>query len=310
MSKIVFLDADTVGNDVSLEPISKLGNLVTYPYTAPADVLDRIKDCDILIVNKVIIGKEQIDAAPKLKLICVAATGTNNIDIPYATQKGIPVKNAIGYSTESVVQVTFAMVLSLVGQMSYFNNAVKSKHYSNGNSFTNVTKCFWELKGKKYGIVGLGNIGQRVAEIATVFGMEVVYYATSGKPHSNKYKALPLDKLMSECDVISIHAPLNERTNNLITYNKLKLMKPTAYIINMGRGGIINEEDLVKILNENLIAGAGVDVFTKEPIPLTSPYLKLDDNSKMMLTPHIGWASKEARECLVGKIAENIACNS
>lgn len=309
MNKIVFLDADTVGNDVSLEPISKLGNLVTYPYTAQADVFERIKDCDVLIVNKVVIGKEQIDSASNLKLICVAATGTNNVDIPYASLKGIPVKNAVGYSTESVVQVTFALALSLVGQIPYFDNAVKSKNYSNGNSFTDVTKCFWELKGKKYGIIGLGNIGSRVAEIATAFGMEVVYYSTSGNPHSDKYKSVTLEELMNECDIISIHAPLNDRTNNLITYDKLKLMKPSAYIINMGRGGIINEDDLVKSLNENLIAGAGVDVFTKEPIPLTSPYLNLIDNSKIALTPHIGWASRQARECLVGKIAENIAGN-
>lgn len=307
MNKIVFLDADTLGTDVSLEPISKLGDLVTYPYTAPENVCERIKDCDILIVNKVIIGKEQIDAAPELKLICVAATGTNNIDIPYAASKGIPVKNAVGYSTDSVVQVTFAMVLSLVGQMTYFDDAVKSGRYSKGASFTDVTRGFRELKGKKYGIIGLGNIGSRVAAIAEAFGMEVVYCPTSGKAHSDKYKALPLEQLMASCDVISIHAPLNERTNNLITYDKLALMKPSAYIINMGRGGIINEADLVRALNENKIAGAGVDVYTKEPFPLDAPFLQLKDNSKILLTPHIGWASKEARICLVGKIAENIA---
>lgn len=307
MTKIVFLDADTVGNDVSLEPIGKLGNLVTYPYTAPEDVFGRIRDCEVLIVNKVIIGKQQIDAAPNLKLICVAATGTNNIDIPYANSKGIPVKNAVGYSTESVVQVTFAMALQLVGQMPYFDGAVKSGNYSRGTSFTDVTRCFWELKGKKYGIIGLGNIGSRVAEIATAFGMEVVYSPTSGKAHSDKYKALPLEELLQTCDVISIHAPLNERTNNLLTYDKLQLMKPSAYLINMGRGGIINEADLVRILDENRIAGAGVDVFTKEPLPADSPFLHLKDPSKIVLTPHIGWASREARICLVGKIAENIS---
>lgn len=307
MTEIVFLDADTVGNDVSLDLIKKSGNLITYPYTAPADVFERIKGCEVLIVNKVMIGKEQIDAAPNLKLICVAATGTNNIDIPYAASKGIPVKNAVGYSTESVVQVTFAMVLQLVGQMPYFDQAVKSKNYSNGTSFTDVTRCFWELKGKKYGIIGLGNIGSRVAQIATAFGMEVVYYSTSGNPHSDQYQAVSLEQLMTECDVISIHAPLNERTNNLITYDKLKLMKPSAYIINMGRGGIINEADLVRALDENLLAGAGVDVFTKEPLPLDSPYLHLKNPSKIVLTPHIGWASREARICLVGKIAENIS---
>lgn len=307
--KIVFLDADTIGSDISLSPISNLGEFTTYPFTKPDEVFDRIKDADVIITNKVIIGKEQVDAAPKLKLICVAATGTNNVDIPYANSKGIPVKNAIGYSTESVVQITFAMVLTMVCKMSYFDNAVKSGNYSKGPSFTDVSKCFFELKGKKYGVIGLGNIGSKVARIAQAFGMEVVYYSTSGTAHSNEFKNVSLEELMQTCDVISVHAPLNERTNNLITYKYLKLMKPTAYIFNLGRGGIINEADIVQALNENLLAGAGIDVFCKEPLPLDSPYLKVNDPDKILLTPHIGWASKEARACLIDKIAENIKNN-
>ena len=282
MKKIVFLDSDTIGNDISLEPISQLGELVTYPFTKSEEVFERIKDCDVIITNKVIIGKEQIDAAPNLKLICVAATGTNNVDIPYANSKGIPVKNAIGYSTESVVQVTFTILLSLVGQLPYFDNAVKNGNYSKGLSFTDVSKVFWELKGKKYGVVGLGNIGSKVAAIAKAFGMEVVYYATSGIAHSNEYEAVSLEKLMSECDVISVHCPLNERTNNLITYKELAMMKKTSYIVNLGRGGIINETDLVRALNENLLAGAGIDVFTKEPLPADSPYFNINDKSKVI----------------------------
>ena len=307
--KIVFLDADTIGSDISLSPIANLGEFTTYPFTKPDEVFDRIKDADVIITNKVIIGKEQVDAAPKLKLICVAATGTNNVDIPYANSKGIPVKNAIGYSTESVVQITFAMVLTMVCKMSYFDNAVKSGNYSKGPSFTDVSKCFFELKGKKYGVIGLGNIGSKVARIAQAFGMEVVYYSTSGTAHSNEFKNVSLEELMQTCDVISVHAPLNERTNNLITYNYLKLMKPTAYIFNLGRGGIINEADIVQALNENLLAGAGIDVFCKEPLPLDSPYLNVNDPDKILLTPHIGWASKEARACLIDKIAENIKNN-
>ncbi len=307
--KIVFLDADTIGSDISLSPIANLGEFTTYPFTKPDEVFDRIKDADVIITNKVIIGKEQVDAAPKLKLICVAATGTNNVDIPYANSKGIPVKNAIGYSTESVVQITFAMVLTMVCKMSYFDNAVKSGNYSKGPSFTDVSKCFFELKGKKYGVIGLGNIGNKVARIAQAFGMEVVYYSTSGTAHSNEFKNVSLEELMQTCDVISVHAPLNERTNNLITYNYLKLMKPTAYIFNLGRGGIINEADIVEALNENLLAGAGIDVFCKEPLPLDSPYLKVNNPDKILLTPHIGWASKEARACLIDKIAENIKNN-
>lgn len=309
MRKIVFLDAATVGTDVSLDPISGLGELVTYPYTAPEEVPERIRDCEVLIVNKVIIGKEQIDAAPRLKLICVAATGTNNVDIPYAASKGIPVKNAVGYSTESVVQITFSMVFSLVSKLPYFDSAVKSGKYSRGNSFTDVSECFYELKGKRYGIIGLGNIGTRVAQIAEAFGMEAVYCPTGGKPHSDKYRALSLEELLATSDVVSVHAPLNERTNNLITYDKIKRMKPSAYLLNMGRGGIINEADLVKALDQGLIAGAGIDVYTKEPLPADSPYLKLKNTSGIILTPHIGWASREARECLVRKIAENIRNN-
>lgn len=306
MKKIVFLDADTIGNDISLEPISKLGEFVKYPFTKPEECFERIKDCDIVITNKVIIGKEQIDAAKNLKLICVAATGTNNVDIPYANSKGIPVRNAVGYSTESVVQMTFTILLSLVGQLAYFDNAVKSGNYSKGNSFTDVSRVFWEIKGKQMGIIGLGNIGSKVAAIAEAFGMKVKYYATSGVAHSKEYEAVELDRLMSESDVISIHAPLNEKTKGLVNYEKLKLMKKSAYILNMGRGGIINEEDLARALNDNLIAGAGIDVYTKEPLSPDSPYLKVKENSKIMLTPHIGWASAEARKCLVDKIAENI----
>lgn len=310
MRKIVFLDSDTIGADIDMSPISSLGEYVSYPFTTPEEVFERIKDCDVLIVNKVIIGKEQIDAAPNLKLVCVAATGTNNIDIPYANSKGVAVKNAIGYSTESVVQITFSLVMALVNQIAYFDNAVKSGNYSNGRSFTDVSKVFWQLKGKKYGVVGLGNIGSRVAKIAQAFGMDVVYYPTSGVAHSDEFKAVSLDELMQECDIVSIHAPLNERTNDLIKYEHLKQMKKSAYIINLGRGGIINEADLVQALNENLLAGAGVDVFTKEPLPKESPYFNIKDKSKVILTPHIGWASQEARTCLVEKIAENIRNNS
>ncbi|MBE6230238.1 MAG: D-2-hydroxyacid dehydrogenase [Bacteroidales bacterium] len=310
MRKIVFLDADTIGADIDMSPISSLGEYTSYPYTKPEEVFERIQDCDVLIVNKVIMGKEQIDAAPNLKLICVAATGTNNIDIPYANSKGVIVKNAIGYSTDSVVQITFSLVMALVNQVAYFDDAVKSGKYSNGRLFTDVSKIFWQLKGKKYGVVGLGNIGSRVAKIAQAFEMDVVYYPTSGVAHSDEFKAVSLDELMQECDIVSIHAPLNERTNDLIKYEHLKQMKKSAYIINLGRGGIINEADLVQALNENLIAGAGVDVFTKEPLPKDSPYFNIKDMSKVILTPHIGWASQEARTCLVEKIAENIRNNS
>ncbi len=304
--KIVFLDAASIGEDVSLEPISSLGELVTYPFTSAEQVEERIEDCDILIINKVQIGRQQIDWGKSLKLICIAATGTNNVDLEYAASKGIPVKNVAGYSTESVAQVTVAMLLGLSCHTTYYDNKVKSGNYTEGNLVSDVTRKWSELHGRRLGIIGLGTIGSRVAALAEAFGMEVCYYATSGKPHSDKYQCLSLEELLKTSDFISVHAPLNEKTKNLITYNKLALCKKTAKVINIGRGGIINEEDLVKALNNNLIEGIGIDVFSKEPIPADSPYFNIEDKTKAILLPHIGWTSKEARTLLVAKIAENI----
>ncbi len=305
--KIVFLDAGTMGKDVSLDPIAEFGKLTTYEYTAPEEIITRAAGCDVLIVNKIKIGRKEIDAMPGLRIICEAATGTDNIDVEYATSKGIPVKNVKGYSSESVVQLTFTILLAVAGQIGYFDSAVKSGNYSKSNCFTDVSRAFLELSGKRYGIIGLGNIGGRVAEVAKAFGMDVVYYPTSGKPHSEKYPAVYLDEMMRTCDIISVHAPMNDNTRNLITYEKLALMKPTAFILNLGRGGIINEADLVRALNDNKLAGAGIDVFTKEPLPLDSPYMNVNDKSKIILTPHIGWCSREARMRLVEGIAANIS---
>jgi glycerate dehydrogenase len=267
---------------------------------------ERVKEADILIVNKVIIGKKEIDSAPNLKLICVAATGTNNVDIPYASSKGIKVKNAVSYSTESVAQITFAHILSLVCNMPYFDNHVKNGDYCQSKHFTNTEKTFFELKGKVFGIIGMGNIGKRVAQIASVFGAKVVYYSTSGVPHNIDYPSVTLDELLLKSDIISIHSPLNEKTKNLISLPQLKMMKTTAYIVNMGRGGIINEEDLAKALDFDLIAGAATDVYVNEPISENHPFLKLKRRDKIVLSPHIGWASKEARKLLIEMIAENI----
>jgi glycerate dehydrogenase len=249
---------------------------------------------------------ELIDAAPKLRLICEAATGVNNIDLAYAAQKGIPVRNAVGYSTDSVVQATFMHILSLVGNAPYFDKVVKSGDYSASGLFTDVSVNWWELAGKTIGIIGLGNIGSRVAKVAEAFGMKVCYYSTSGTSHCKDYPSLPLEELMATADVISIHAPLNERTKNLIGRDQLALMKPTAYLINMGRGAIVVEEDLAAAVDAGVIAGAGIDVFVIEPIPEDHPYLKMQHPERMRLAPHVAWASMEARQRLVGIMADNI----
>ena len=307
MLKIVFLDAQTLGSDISLAPVASLGEYVSYPSTRPEEVFDRMAGIDVVITNKVWMGKEQIDSSPALQLICVAATGTNNVDTAYAALKGIPVRNAVDYSTESVTQVTWMHILNLVGKARYFDEYVKDGSYSASGCFTNANVPFFELRGKTFGTVGLGNIGSRVAGIAEAFGMKVLSYPTSGKPHSDRYEAdTDLHRFLSRCDVVSVHCPLNERTNGLIDHAGLAQMKPGAVIVNMGRGGIIVEADLARALDEARIAGAAVNVFTKEPLPAAHPYLQMQHPERLLLTPHIGWSSREARICLVEKIAENI----
>ena len=304
--KIVFLDAATMG-DVSFAPISALGELECYQTSSREESLERVKDAEILIINKILVDKKLIDAAPSLRLICEAATGVNNIDLEYAASKGIPVRNAVGYSTDSVVQMTFMMILSLVGKCRYFDDFVKSGEYSRSGLFTNVDRMFFELRGKRLGIIGLGNIGGRVAMVGEAFGMAVSYFSTSGTSHSKDYPSVSLDTLMSESDIISIHAPYNQRTAGLIGETELRMMKPSAYIVNMGRGGIVDEAALAKVIDEGRIAGAGVDVFTAEPLPSDNPLMNVRNLDRLILTPHIGWASTEARQRLVQMIADNIS---
>lgn len=303
--KIVFLDASTVG-DTPLDEISALGELVCYPTSTKAEALSRVCDCEVLIINKIIVDTELIAAAPSLRLICEAATGVNNIDLKAAAARGIPVKNVAGYSTDSVVQETFMHILSLAGNGPYFDNAVKSGAYSSGPIFTDLSRPFYELTGKTIGIIGLGNIGTKVAHVAEAFGMKVVYYSTSGTSHSKEYPSLPLDELMRTSDVISIHAPYNERTAGLVGAKELALMKPTAFIVNMGRGGIVDEGALAQAIDEGRIGGAALDVFVKEPLPADNPLLHTRHPERFRFTPHTAWASVEARTRLVSAIASNI----
>ncbi len=304
--KIAFLDAATLGNDVDLSPIEKLGVLTSYDNSLRDQVKSRIKDADVVIVNKINLGAEEFEAAPNLKLVCVAATGTNNIDMASANKAGIKVMNVVDYSTESVAQITFASLLSLICSIGYYDNVVKSGAYSQSQFFTDSGRSFYELKGKCFGIVGMGNIGKRVASIAASFGCKVYYYSTNGIAHCKDYPSVSLEELLQKSDVISIHSPLNEKTKNLISLKEMKEMKTSAILINMGRGGIVNESDLVQSLNFGLIAGAVIDVYEDEPIKSDHPYMKIKDKEKVILTPHIGWASIEARKVLVDKLAENI----
>lgn len=304
--KIVFLDAATLG-DTSLEPIAKLGDLVCWSTSTPEEARARVGDCEILIINKIKVDTMLLDAAPVLKLVCEAATGVNNIDVEACAAKGIPVRNVAGYSTDSVVQETFMHILTLMGNGPYFDCTVKSGEYSRGNIFTDVSKPFFEIAGKTLGIIGMGTIGSKVAKVGEAFGMKVIYYSTSGTGHCKEYPSVSLERLMRESDVISVHAPYNERTAGLVGESELRMMKPTAFIVNMGRGGIVVEEALAKVIDEGIIGGAGLDVFVKEPLPADHPLLHTRHPEKLSLTPHTAWASVEARNRLVQAIADNIA---
>jgi lactate dehydrogenase-like 2-hydroxyacid dehydrogenase len=304
--EIVFLDAATVG-DTSLDPIERLGHLTCWPTSTPQEALERVGSCEVLIINKVKVTPELLDAAPKLRLVCEAATGVNNIDVKECEKRGIPVKNVAGYSTDSVVQETFMHILTLAGNGPYFDKKVKSGEYSASGLFTDVSRPFIELAGKTLGIIGMGTIGSKVASVGEAFGMKIIYYSTSGTNHCTKYPSVPLDELMRRSDVISVHAPMNERTNGLVGERELRLMKPTAFICNLGRGGIIQEAALAKVIDEGAIGGAGLDVYVTEPIPADSPLLHTRHPEKLSLTPHTAWASVEARNRLVERIAKNIS---
>ena len=304
--KIVFLDAKTVGNDISLDIFKQFGEFTAYQTTKREEVINRVKNAEIVITNKVIIDKYVIDNAPELKLICVAATGYNNIDVEYSKEKCIAITNVAGYSTESVVQHTFALLFYILEHLKYYDEYVKSGEYAKSDIFTHLDKPFWEINGKIWGIIGLGTIGRRVAKVAESFGANVIYTSTSGIDRKEDYPKVELDELLKISDIVSIHAPLNDKTRNLITYRKLKLMKSNAILLNLGRGGIVNETDLARALDENLIGGAGLDVLEKEPINADNPLLKIKNKDKLFITPHIAWTSVEARKKLINEIAENI----
>jgi len=303
---IVFLDAKTLGEINNFRVLEKTGQLEIYDTTPREQIIERSIHAEVIIVNKVLIDRVILDQLPSLKLICVAATGLNNIDLEYASQKGIQVKNVSGYSTDSVAQLNFALLLHLVNRVQYYDSYVKSGQYSSSGMFTHFGGSFWELSGKRLGIIGLGTIGRKVAQIAQSFGMEIVFYSTTGRNNNINYKRFDLDTLLSTSDVVSIHAPLNEATKGLIDYEKIKLMRPCAILLNTGRGGIIVEADLARALNENLIGGAGIDVYEQEPLPPDHPYLLSVPPSKIVLTPHIAWISVEARQRLIDRIAKNI----
>ncbi len=303
---LVVLDAATIGKNSTFDSFKTFGELHVYATTNTDERLSHIGNASIVITNKVIIDKQIMDACPNLRLICIMATGMNNVDLIYAKEKGIVVKNVAGYSTESVVQHTFAILLSLLQHTSYFSKFVASKQYSRQQLFTHIGPGYLELSGRTWGIIGLGTIGRRVAEVANAFGCNIIYYSTSGSNHTTDYQEVTLQELLQKSDIISIHSPLNEQTKGLIGITQLRLMKQSAYIVNVGRGGIIKETDLAQALQENCIAGAALDVMEKEPLPIESPLLDDSIQNKILITPHVAWVSDKALKKLIELTYENV----
>ena len=304
--KIVFLDVKTIGEDIDLSGFDALGEVVKYPFSTPEEALVRTEDADVIVLNKVEINEASIGNAKNLKLVCVTATGTNNLDKEYLAEQGIAWRNVAGYSTESVAQHTFALLFYLLEKLSYYDAYVKDEKYIGDTTFTHFAKVFHEISGKTWGIVGLGNIGRRVAEIAKLFGCRVIYYSTSGKNNNADYERVSFDEILAQSDILSVHAPLDENTKGLFDKAAFEKMKSSSIFINVGRGPIVVEQDLADALNNGEIAGAGLDVLAVEPMAETNPLRYIKDSEKLIITPHIAWASIEARTRLMGIICNQI----
>ncbi len=304
--KIVVLERNSLGDDIDLAQFEKLGELEVYSQSSPEDTPEKVKDADVVIVNKVPMNAQTLKGADRLKMIAITATGYNIIDKAYTDSKGIAVANVGGYSTDSVAQHTFAMALYLIEQLDYYDKYVKSGEYVKSDIFCHIDRRIRELAQKTWGIIGLGAIGKRVAQIAEAFGCKVIYYSTSGKNTNSAYESVSLDELLGRSDVVSIHAPLNAATENMMNLERFRKMKSDAILINVARGPIVNERDLVTALNEGLIGGAGLDVISAEPMKAGNPLLEIQDSSKLIVTPHIAWATREARIRLMDEVYLNI----
>ena len=306
--KIVFMEADTLGTDIDLSGFEELGEVVRYGKSNPEENAKRIEDADIIIVNKIPVNEELLRGAKKVKLVCVTATGTNIVDMPYVEKRGIVVTNVKGYSTMSVAQHTFALLFYVYEKLAYYDKYVKSGDYAKSDMFSHFSKTFHELDGKVYGIIGMGAIGEKVAEIAETFGCKVIYYSTSGKHDHPKYKRVTWDDFLEQADIVSIHAPLIPETDKLVDAEAFRKMKKTAVLLNLGRGPIVDQKALVEALQKEEIAAAGLDVLEKEPMEGNDLLLSIQDSEKLIITPHIAWATCEARKRCADEVCENIRC--
>ena len=305
--KIVIADKDSVGNDMDYSIYDELGEVTYYDdKITDENAAERLKGAEVLMINKSQITDAILDSAPDLKLICEFATGYDNANIPACNAHGVKVANIAGYSTPSVAQHTFALLFYLMESMRHYDEFVKSGEYANQPHFCCLDIPFHELEGMTYGIVGMGNIGKMVAQIATAFGAKVIFYASSGHSDCTEYEQVSFDELLERSDVISLHCPLTDRTRNLFDKKAFDRMKSTAILINVARGAVVSEADLYDALTQGKIKAAGLDVLNPEPMAKDSPLLKIQDSTKLIVTPHLAWASTEARKRCLEEVKKNV----
>lgn len=304
--KLVVLERNSVGTDVDVSCYEQFGEVEYYPNTVAENTAERVKDADIIIANKAPMNENTLKDAPNVKLICLFATGFDNVDLAYCRSRGIKVANVVNYSTAAVVQHTLLLALALEEKLIHYDNYVKSGEYGAQDRFSNFDRPFGEFDGKTWGIVGMGNIGRGVAKVAQALGCKVIFYSASGKSTCTDYERVEFDELLSQSDILSLHCPLSDRTRGLINKEAFSKMKKSAILVNVARGPVVDTQALFEALTQGQIAAAGLDVLEKEPISRDNPLNEIKDSTKLIITPHLAWASTEARERLVAEVVKNI----
>ena len=304
--KLVILERNSAGTDVDVSCFEKFGEVTCYPNTVAANTAERVKDADIILANKAPLNESTLKDAPNVKLICLLATGFDNVDLAYCRSRGIKVTNVVNYCTSTVAQHTLLLALALSEKIAFYDDYVKSGAYSAQDRFSNFDRTFYDLEGKTWGIIGMGTIGRRVAGLAQAFGCRVIFYSASGKSTCTDYERVEFDTLLQESDILSLHCPLSDRTRGLINKDALSKMKETAILVNVARGPVVDTQALYDALITNQIAGAGLDVLEQEPMAGDNPLAQIKDSTKLIITPHMAWASLESRTHLVEEVAKNI----
>lgn len=304
--KIVILERHSVGTDIDITCLNHFGNVISYNNTVGEETANRVTDADIIICNKAPMNESTLKDAKNVRLICLFATGYDNVDTDYCKSRGITVCNVSDYCTDAVAQHTFAMTLFLLEKLHHYDRYVKSGQYGAQKRFSNFDLPYYELANKTWGIVGMGHIGHRVARIASAFGCKVIFYSASGHSHCTDYERVSLETLLKSSDIISLHCPLSDKTFHLIDDRALHMVRPSSILINVARGPVVDNTALYHALNENRLMAAGLDVLEGEPITPDNPLSQFTDSTRLIITPHMAWASTEARQRVVDETAENI----